>query len=319
MLSVVSVARIRSCVGPWLRSAGAGVTVLAVLLGAGRPAWATDKVTASSCVKENQQASSLRAAGKLRDARAQLRLCSADACPAAVRKDCLAGAVQADLDVPTVVFAVQDGDSNDLSAVTVSLDGQPLAEKLDGKAIDVDPGEHVFKFESAGQPTVEKKLVIVEGEKNRRERIMLGEPKAPPVVAPRPGAPAPVAHRRPQNKVKATGLIIAGSGLGLLGLGGISGLLAALDWTAAKNACGSTFPVSCRDQTTANKDHNSTEIWAGVADVSLGLGAVALVTGGVMILWPPPEADEAGAKAPRLTVGPQVGAGTGGFVLRGSF
>jgi hypothetical protein len=299
----------------WLR----GAVVVALLLAAGRQAWAADKVTAASCVQANEQASTLRASGKLRDARTQLRLCSAQGCPAAVRKDCIAGAAQADADVPTVAFAVQDADGNDLSAVTVSLDGQPLADKLDGKAIDVDPGEHLFRFESAGQPTVEKRLVIVEGEKNRRERITMGEPKPAPVVAVVPVAPPPVVHRQPPNKVKSAGLVVGATGLGLLAVGGLSGLLATLDWSAAKNACGPTYPLSCRDQPTANSDHKSTEVAGAVADIALGVGAVALVTGGVMILWPAPEGDRVGAARPTLTVAPQVGAGTGGVLLRGSF
>jgi hypothetical protein len=278
---------------------------------------AGDRVTAAACVQANEQASTLRSAGKLRDARAQLRLCSAQGCPAAVRKDCIASAMQADADVPTIAFAVQDADSNDLSAVTISIDGQPLVDKLDGKAIDVDPGEHVFKFESRGQPTVDKRLVIVEGEKNRHERIMMGEPKPPPSVAPVAPAQAPVVHKSPPNKRRAVGVVLAGTGVGFLAVGGVSGLLATIDWNAAKNACGPTFPVACRDQSTASSDRSATVVAAAVADVALGVGAVALVTGGVLVLWPAPEGDDAAAA--RLSVTPQVGSGSGGLLFRGRF
>jgi len=300
----------RGCIGP--------IAVLCALLGATRSARAVDKVTAASCVQANEQASTLRSAGKLREARAQLRLCSAQGCPSAVRNDCLAGAAQADSDVPTVAFSVQDPSGNDLSAVKVSLDGQPLAEKLDGKALDVDPGEHVFRFEAVGQPTVEKRLVIVEGQKNRHESVMLGEPKVAPVVT-GPVPIAPVTPRPPEGITrKGAGIALGATGLGLLAVGGVSGLLATLEWSSAKSACGPTFPVSCANLSAANSDRSTTMVASAVADVTLGLGAVAVITGAVLVLSaPPPRQGSTGAA--RLSVTPQFGPERGGVVLQGSF
>jgi len=53
----------------------------------------------------------------------------------------------------------------------VTLDGQPLTDSLDGAAISLDPGPHLFTFETAGQPKVSKQLLIREGEKDRRETV----------------------------------------------------------------------------------------------------------------------------------------------------
>ena len=55
-----------------------------------------------------------------------------------------------------------------------------FGDGFDGKKHVDHCGE--FRFETAGQKPVEKRLVIVEGEKNRRERVQIGEVK--PVVAP---------------------------------------------------------------------------------------------------------------------------------------
>jgi hypothetical protein len=70
------------------------------------------------------------------------------------------------------------------------MDGVQLAERLDGIALAVDPGEHAFTFSSAGQPEIRKSFVIRQGDKDRHERIAFGPPPglaAPPpadVVAP---------------------------------------------------------------------------------------------------------------------------------------
>jgi hypothetical protein len=304
---------------PKARRVLSGVFALALLALASGPrsARAVDQV-AAACIKANEQAGPLRRAGKLRDARDQLRLCSAATCPVAVRKDCVAGAAQADADVPTVVFSVQDPDGNDLSAVIISLDGQPLADKLDGKALDVDPGEHVFRFESAGHPTVEKRFVIVEGEKNRHERVMLGEPKAAPVaVVPGP-AVGPAAGPATENRRRKLGLAVGGGGLVLLVGGGVSALVATLEWTAAKNQCGQTFPVSCKNQDAATSDRSATVVTSTIADIALGVGAAALVTGAVLVIWAPAP-ESGGAAAAKLTLSPIVGPSASGLTLGGSF
>ena len=82
--------------------------------------------------------------------------------------------------LPTIVFEAQDAAGADVGTVVVKMDGQLLAEQLTGAAIEVDPGEHVFTFETNGGST-EKRLVIYEAEKNRHERILA---YAPAVVVP---------------------------------------------------------------------------------------------------------------------------------------
>jgi hypothetical protein len=273
--------------------------------------------TAATCVAANEEAGPLRRAGKLRDARARLRFCSAPSCPGAVQKDCIAGAAQMDADVPTVALSVQDRDGNDLSAVRVSLDGQPLVEKLDGKAIDVDPGEHLFTFESAGQPTVERRIVIVEGEKNRRERVMMGEPKAAPASAP-PRVTVVLAPPPPSNPQRTAGLVVGGGGFVVGGVGAVFGLVATLQWNAAKNACGSTFPQSCAQIPAANADRTASLRAGYVADVLLAVGGAAVVTGISLVLLAPTPGQVPTASA-GLSVAPSVGPGSGGLTLRGRF
>ncbi len=124
----------------------------------GACAWATaaradDKTTCADAYSTSQ---SLRDEHKLLAARAQLRVCARQACARYARgqmvTDCTTWLAQVDQAIPSIVFAVKDGSGNDLSAVRVTMDGQPLTDKLDGTAIQIDPGEHHFSFESADLP-----------------------------------------------------------------------------------------------------------------------------------------------------------------------
>jgi hypothetical protein len=101
-------------------------------------------------------------------------ICSAPSCPADIRAECLRRVAETNVAIPTIVFEAKDASGNDLSAVKVSMDGQTLAERLEGPALSIDPGVHVFTFETSGQPAVQKQFVIREGEKDRRERITVG-------------------------------------------------------------------------------------------------------------------------------------------------
>ncbi|HEY2906252.1 MAG TPA: hypothetical protein VGJ29_10165, partial [Vicinamibacterales bacterium] len=61
----------------------------------------------------------------------------------------------------------------------ITADGQPVA----GGAIDLDPGEHTFSFEAAGLKKSEKRLVLVEGVKERREEVILVRAEAAPTAS----------------------------------------------------------------------------------------------------------------------------------------
>jgi hypothetical protein len=109
-----------------------------------------------------------------------------------VRDDCVKRLDELESAQPTIVFSVTDGAGHDLVAVKVSVDGAVLAEKLDGAALEVDPGAREFTFEVAGQPPVKQTIVIREGEKGRSERIALGP--APQAAPAQPLPPAPEQH-----------------------------------------------------------------------------------------------------------------------------
>ncbi|HEY8073342.1 MAG TPA: hypothetical protein VIF62_04520 [Labilithrix sp.] len=146
--------------------------------------WAANAhaIDTQACLAASEKGQHARAAGRLREARDQFNICGADACPGIVRRDCAQWQEQVVALLPGVVFGAKDKAGRDLFDVTVSMDGEVLTKKLDGKAVSVDPGPHTFKFEVAGLPAVVEKSLVKEGEKARVLSVTFdaGEPPKDP-------------------------------------------------------------------------------------------------------------------------------------------
>jgi hypothetical protein len=222
-----------------------------LLAAAPRFAEAADPTTAD-CLSASESSLTLRNQHKLREARAALLICSAPSCPADVRAECIRRVSEVNAGIPTIVFEAKDGSGNDLSAVRVTIDGQLLVERLEGTALSIDPGVHAFTFESAGQTTVSKQLVIREGEKERRERVIFGVGGG--VVAAAPDATAPAAtsstSTETPNVLSSTATPSASSGGGWstqkkvgvgLAAGGAAGLVTGVIFSFAYNSKASDF------------------------------------------------------------------------------
>jgi hypothetical protein len=209
------------------------VAALIAAASGARPARAADPTTVD-CLSASESSLALRNQHQLRAARAQLLVCAHANCPADVRRECTRRVDEINTAIPTVVFEAKDAAGNDVSAVKVSMDGQPLVDRLEGTALSIDPGEHVFTFESPGQPTVEKKVVIREGEKDRRVVVAVGAPAtgaaqggtAAAGAQPTPGPTRPTstptsgASAPTEDSAKRTvGFIFGGVGLAGVGIG----------------------------------------------------------------------------------------------------
>jgi hypothetical protein len=161
-----------------------GTVVLAlVVVAAMTPAAYADEPTTVDCLTSHESSVALRNEHKLRAARAKLLVCSSVSCPEDVRDECIQRVAEVEAATPTVVFEAKDADDDDLTNVTVKMDGERLAERLDGTALALDPGLYTFQFEVAGQPAIQKELVIGEGEKDRRERVVFAGLGVPPAAS----------------------------------------------------------------------------------------------------------------------------------------
>ncbi len=138
------------------------------------PAEAVAQEQKQQCIAASERAQQLRIDGKLVEAQKQLVECAAAACPGAVRADCAAWLTQVNALMPSIVLVARDATGEDLADVTVTMDGQPFATKLDGKALAAGPGEHVFRFERPGVAPASKKVILREGESARKIEVTLG-------------------------------------------------------------------------------------------------------------------------------------------------
>jgi hypothetical protein len=190
------------------RSVVASVVASALFGVAGRAA--ADDVLA--CVSAAEAAQRQRAAGKLLQARASLQICSRDVCPGVIRSDCTRWRAEVEASLPTIVLRAQDTRGRDLTDVKVSLDGAPIADKIDGFPIEVDPGQHVLSGEHAGSKRVRQEIVIRTGDRNRTISFPFEDLEQAPGV-PLPPSPPPPARPSPAAWIFA-GVGVAAAGVG---------------------------------------------------------------------------------------------------------
>jgi hypothetical protein len=267
---------------------------------------------ASECLAASHAAIRADNEHRLRSERTELLLCAAAGCPADIRKECIRRVDEINLLIPTIVFDAKDAAGNELSAVKVIMDGEVLTERLEGIALSIDPGVHNFTFEVGGLPSVQKRFIIRERQKDRTERVTfdaatpappLAQPK--PVVAhplPPPPAPPEEASRSAANKVftiLATGVGVAG-----LSVGTVFGLQARSQRDEASKACPRLCP-----------DGNGVKMWHD-AKTAGNLSTIGFIVGGAglafaTVFW------LAGKPEPVSAPSAEVGFGLGEFSVRG--
>jgi hypothetical protein len=269
-------------------------------------------MTKTQCVKANADGQALRLDGKLTEARAQLEACGDPTCPAMVVEDCVQRLKDLERAQPTIVFDVKDATGADVSAVRVSVDGQMLVEKLDGAAIRIDVGEHVFTFTPASGPPVTRHLVIKEGEKDRRERVLLGgESPAPAATTPQPSAGSSLSTR------KLVGLLTGGAGVAGILLGSVYGLETFSAVSQQKSDCPlASGCANARDQALAQAEHATVTTDGAVSTASFIVGG-ALVAAGAYLFFAGPSAPPHATTG--LTVVPSAGPGSGAILVHGTF
>ncbi len=241
-----------------------------------RPAAARADVI-ESCAASATSGQELQRHGRLRVARARFLGCLKAECPSEVKAVCDQLLTVLEASTPTVIFGARDATGSDLADVRVELDGAPVLERLDGKAMAVDPGPHVVRFERRGAAAIQEDVLIHEGEKNRLLSARFG-PAFPPDSA---GGTA----RTP------SGAYVLGA-LGLVSLG--ASFVLAVHGQGQYDACS---PRPCSASTL-----DAISIQADAAWVTLGVGVVSLGAATWLFLSRPAQG---GGPAVGVTVGPR--------------
>jgi hypothetical protein len=246
-----------------MRRAGLVVgAAVALSFAPARAALAEDAVRV--CIDASTQGQTLRQQGHLLGARDRMIECARDACPAVVRSHCARWLGEIENRIPSVVVRAQDASGADLVDARVLIDGH--ASKLDGRAVPLDPGQHVVAVEHGGTRK-EERVILVEGEASRLVMLRFAPPP--------PGMPveAPLAPPAHTGGVPTATWILGGVGLAALGAATYFGLAAKgqldhLDATCSPN---------CTD---AQTQPGRTDALA--FDILLATGGAAI---GAAIVW----------------------------------
>jgi hypothetical protein len=188
-------------------------------------------------------------------------------------QDCSKWSVEVEQAVPSVVLGARDEHDEDLTLVRVSIDGAERLDHLDGTAIVVDPGQHVFGFERSGAPPVEVRALIREGEK---DRLLTARWK--PAASDPSSAPA-------RRESAAVGTSAPVAGYALLGAGAVLGGVAIFALVTGLNAkaelragCART-PDGCSE---ADIRDVQTRLWLGDVAAPLALASMGI---GSWLIW----------------------------------
>ncbi len=251
-----------------------------------RPARAGDDTDKRVCLSTYVEAQAARQDGKLRTSEKALLQCARAVCPAPIRNDCVRWLREVTDAMPTVVLSATGPDGHDRPDVRVSLDGQPLVSRLDGRPLAIDPGEHLFRFESDTDGAVEERVVVREGEHDRAVTGVF--PRASP-------APAQVPLERP---VPTAAWVLGGVGATSLL---VSATFATLGWFGSPGWISSQ---SCRPSCSPG-DVDTVHQRFVVADIS---GAIALASLGsaAYVFFSRPEAASPAPPPVSITVAPRA-------------
>ncbi len=197
--------------------------------------------------------------------RSELLVC-AKTCPDELRESCGKWLREIDAELPSVVVKAKDGRDRDVTDIAMIVDGKALTNYVEGTPIELNPGAHTIRVVRGTRPPVEERVVLTAGEKLRVIQLW---------TEPRVSDQFTLRARRP---VPSTSLVLFGIGaLGLASFGVFS------IWTSAEygktSSCNPNCAASDRDSSFATKTI--------LADVSLGVGATALVGGGIFYLTRP--------------------------------
>ena len=218
-------------------------------------------IDAAACADAFEQGQVDRNAGELLAARGHFRTCAQDSCPAVVREQCTKFHTDVEKAMPSIVVTAKDRRGADVADVRLSIDGVPRGQRLDGKPIELDPGEHRLRLESADGKPVDQTIVIAEGERARLVRVELPIGEAP---------------RSAVSRDEGPGLLLAGVGFGVAGAALIAGIVTGVLALGDGQTCEDGNPECTQEYI---DDHQPIAHASTACFVVAGAGAVVGVVG----------------------------------------
>jgi len=215
----------------------------------------------AQCAQAYEQAQEQRKSGQLIAARGTLQQCAVDQCPDFIRTDCANWFGEVQNDIPTLVFAVRSR-GKDLVDVRITLGDREITSRIDGKAVELDPGQYDLEFQADGLQPLTQHFVVATGERNRLVQVELT-----PVAGASDVASLPA---KPQARTWLVPGVLAG--VGVVGVGAFAGL----------GAWGKSGENELKRECSPHCSHDrvsSVKTKFLLADVSLGVGVASLALG----------------------------------------
>ncbi len=274
-----------------------GLLLAALLLASGASAAAADdgaskEDDASSspspeqkraCISSHHAGQIARKHGELLAALERFGSCAQPDCPAPIRRECAQWLFDVERELPTIVVRVTDAEGVATDAARVWVDGNLVFDRVDGRALSLNPGTHRVRVQLDSGKEVTSQLLVHEGEKLRTLEVTF------PAEAPSDGAiaatvapPDPTQTRSglPEDErrevssgVPTSTLVLGATGAAALGAAlyfGLVGLGHQRDYDACLADCQSEHAAMMSNYT--------------AADIALAVGVVSLGVGGA-IWW----------------------------------
>jgi hypothetical protein len=250
------------------------------------PASHTAKPSAkSACEATHSQLDEAERQGHLQAAKELALGCSVPACGEWLAQQCRTRFQALSVDIPTVIPIVLDEKGAPLRDAELRIDGTLCTSPLNGPALPIDPGIHELAFSAPGREPRVEKLAILQGAKNRQLSMVLvaaqqatpastgaalpspvSPSAAPPVVEAPSATPALHTPAAGADRTSIWPYVVGGVGLAALGSS-----VAFATWGHHDFELLDACSPNCKQD---SLDHVRSMYIA--ADISLGVGAVAL-------------------------------------------
>ncbi len=254
------------------------------------------------CASSYENAQKLRREGKLKDARKDLVTCGNQKFPAVLVPYCVQMLHDVDEAMPSILIVARDDKGASTDDVRVIVDGEVWAEKLDGRALPIDPGTHVIRLEHAGSAPWEDKVLVNEGEHSRRIEPVFGPRKsdASPLVPNAPPAGSSPSHGT------SVSLWPAGLAFGIGGAGVVVGAAMGVVALSTKSSLDKECKTKTSCPASAQGDIDKLNTMGIGSTVGFVVGGAGVVTGIVLAVVLSRHTDTSASALARPSVSPWV-------------
>lgn len=161
--------------------------------------------------------------------------------------------------------------------LAIELDAQPIDEAAWGTELPVDPGKHVVQSSAPGRLPTTQALVIAEDRAEHQSLTVaaLAEPSPSNRAIEPPGSAT--GHR-------TLGLVLLAVGVAASTTGVVFGIVAANKNSSAKALCPNDLCADAAAQSDARTGIRDAKTDALVSDLTVGVGALALLTGAYFVI-----------------------------------